>query len=71
MSRTLRNSAVGLMGAAVLCFGQWNVNQLYANTVKQGTAWGSVRMKLDTLDLDVTVSGGLIRTKATMSWACT
>lgn len=68
MSRILRNSAIGLMGAAALCLGQWNVNQLYANTVKQGTAWGSVRMKLDTLDLDVTVSGGLIRTKATMSW---
>lgn len=64
----LRNGAIGLLGASALAFGQWNVNQLYASTVKQGTAWGSVRMKLDTLDLDVTVSGGLVRTKATMSW---
>lgn len=68
MSRTLRNSAVGLIGAAALCFGQWDVNQLWANTVKQGTAWGQVHLALDTLDLEVTVSGGLIRTKATMSW---
>lgn len=68
MIRTLRNSAVGLIGAAAVCFGQWDVNQLWANTVKQGTPWGQVRLALDTLDLEVTVSGGLIRTKATMSW---
>lgn len=68
MIRTLRNSAVGLIGAAAVCFGQWDVNQLWASTVKQGTAWGQVHLALDTLDLDVTVSGGLIRTKATMSW---
>lgn len=68
MIRTLRNSAVCLIGAAAVCFGQWDVNQLWANTVKQGSPWGQVRLALDTLDLEVTVSGGLIRTKATMSW---
>lgn len=59
---------LALLGAASLSFAQWDVNQLYARTVKAGTAWGSVRLALDTLDLDVTVSGGLVRTKATMSW---
>lgn len=63
-----RHLPLALLGAASLSFAQWDVNQLTARTVKAGTAWGSVRLALDTLDLDVTVSGGLVRTKATMSW---
>lgn len=57
-----------LLGAAASSFGQWDVNNVSANTVKAGTGWGSVRMRLDTLDLDVSVSGGLLRTRATMTW---
>ncbi len=64
----LRLVPLALLGAASLSFGQWNVNQLYANTVKAGTSWGSSLLTLDTLDVDVRVDGGLVRTRATMAW---
>lgn len=64
----LRHLSLALLAAASASLGQWDVNSLYANTVKPGTGWGSVRLDLDTLDLDVTVSGGLVRTRATMTW---
>jgi hypothetical protein len=64
----LRKSALVVLGWASLSFGQWDVTQLSASTVKQTGPTGTVSLKLDSLDLDVTISGGLVRTRATMTW---
>jgi len=66
--KTLRLASAFLLGALGAANAQFDVGQLWANTVKAGTSWGSVRLRLDTLDLDVTISDGLVRTKATMTW---
>ncbi len=63
-----RKLALALFAAAGFSHGQWVVNQMTATTVKPGTNWGGVRMLLDSLDLEVNVSDGLVRTRATMVW---
>lgn len=64
----LCKSSLVVLGWASLSFGQWDVTQLSASTVKQTGPTGTVLLKLDSLDLDVTISGGLVRTRATMTW---
>lgn len=63
-----RSLILPLLGAATTALAQWDVGNLAAYTVKANVPWGSVALRLDTLDLDISISHGLVRTKATLAW---